>query len=56
MGLPEYLIAAPWWHWVFFVLIAALLAKWRPIKLIKRNEVHTHEHKHVHTTTEKSSD
>lgn len=49
MSFFDYLIAAPWWHWIFFVLIAALLSKWRPFHLKKTNETHTHDHKHVHT-------
>ena len=50
MTVPDYLMAAPWWHWIFWVLIAALLSKWRPLTLKKSTE--THEHKHVHTTKE----
>ena len=50
MTIGDYLIAAPWWHWIFFVLIASLLAKWRPLELKKSTE--THEHKHVHTQKE----
>ena len=50
MSIGDYLIAAPWWHWIFFVLIASLLAKWRPFTLNRNNE--THEHKHVHTSKE----
>jgi hypothetical protein len=47
MSIGDYLIAAPWWHWLFFLLIAAVLSKWRPLSLSK--DTHTHEHKHVHT-------
>ena len=51
MTFTAYLLAAPWWHWLFFVLIAALLSQWRPIRVKK--STHTHEHKHVHTETSK---
>ncbi len=46
MTIGDYLIAAPWWHWVFFLIIAALLAKWRPFEI--RKDTHNHEHKHIH--------
>lgn len=48
MSIGDYLIQAPFWHWVFFLLFAACLAKWRPFKTVKRTDNHTHEHKHVH--------
>ncbi len=50
MTLFQYLMAAPWWHWVFFVLIAGMLSQWRPVVLTTKTE--THEHKHVHTSKE----
>lgn len=51
MTLGDYLMHAPWWHWMFFVLIAACLSQWRPFVLKKTTE--THEHKHLHTEKDK---
>jgi uncharacterized protein YpmS len=52
MTVPDYLMAAPWWHWLFFVLIALCLAIWRPFTINKSTQTHNHEHKHVHTGKE----
>jgi hypothetical protein len=46
MAFTDYLIAAPWWHWLFTLFILAVLSRFRLFRVkIVRN---THEHKHVH--------
>lgn len=47
MTFFEYLIAAPWWHWLCFVLMAGFFSTWRPVNIKKSAD--THEHKHLHT-------
>ena len=63
MTIPDYLMAAPWWHWIFFVFFSAVimasvtkLAKRLTIFRIDRrteNHTHQHTHQHIHNPPEK---
>ena len=56
MSITDYLMAAPWWHWIFFVIlgtialavISQVVKKLTIFKIDKRTESHTHTHTHQH--------
>jgi len=56
MTVTDYLLAAPWWQWIFLVILAALATaaitqvfkKLTIFKIDKRTETHTHQHNHQH--------